>query len=195
MLDSVMTSHTLAFHHQLSCWVPPRPRCSSGTRAISCSYTNCSSQELFALVSPHRVCSGWSDSTELAFLCRLHHSRGKCTDPSAKKCLVMDADDEAVLNLIAECEWDLSNPPRNTSSSQKEQEDDFHSSQGTLLHPKAQRVQLAVGTVVLFRKLTFKCITFMKSCELVNISNLDYRIIKGKSHVFKSSIVIYYMMV
>ncbi|CAK6444238.1 unnamed protein product [Pipistrellus nathusii] len=60
---------------------------------------------------------------------RLHHSRVKCIDPSAKKCLVMDADDEAVLNLIAECEWDLSNPPRSTSSSQKEQEDDFHSSQ------------------------------------------------------------------
>lgn len=33
----------------------------------------------------------------------------------------MDADDEAVLNLIAECEWDLSNPPGSTSSSQKEQ--------------------------------------------------------------------------
>ncbi|XP_036164132.1 centrosomal protein of 72 kDa [Myotis myotis] len=60
---------------------------------------------------------------------RLHRSRVKCTDPSAKKGLVMDADDEAVLNLIAECEWDLSNPPRSTSSSQKEQEDDFHSSQ------------------------------------------------------------------
>lgn len=157
-----MTSHTLACHHQLSCWVPPRPHFSRGTRAISWSYINCSSQEPCgcagsALASPHRVCSGWSDSTELAFLCRLHHSRVKCTDPSAKKCLVMDADDEAVLNLIAECEWDLSNPPRSTSSSQKEQEDDFHSSQGTLLHPKAQRVQLALGTVVLFRKLTFKC--------------------------------------
>ncbi|KAM5331395.1 centrosomal protein of 72 kDa [Glossophaga mutica] len=65
-------------------------------------------------------------------LCRVgrpNHSRTKCTDPSAKKCLVMDADDEAVLNLIAECEWDLSNPPRSTSSSQKEQEEDFHSSQ------------------------------------------------------------------
>ncbi|XP_053769535.1 centrosomal protein of 72 kDa isoform X2 [Desmodus rotundus] len=60
---------------------------------------------------------------------RPNHSRAKCADPSAKKCLVMDADDEAVLNLIAECEWDLSNPPRSTSSSQKEQEDDFHSSQ------------------------------------------------------------------
>ncbi|XP_045704009.1 centrosomal protein of 72 kDa isoform X2 [Phyllostomus hastatus] len=60
---------------------------------------------------------------------RPNHSRAKCTDPSAKKCLVMNADDEAVLNLIAECEWDLSNPPRSTSCSQKEQEDDFHSSQ------------------------------------------------------------------
>ncbi|XP_023607603.1 centrosomal protein of 72 kDa isoform X2 [Myotis lucifugus] len=73
------------------------------------------------------------DSTQsLPAVCRggrLHHSRVKCPDPSAKKCLVMDADDEAVLNLIAECEWDLSNPPRSTSSSQKEQEDDFHSSQ------------------------------------------------------------------
>ena len=97
------------------------------------------------------VCPSWSDSTERASLCRPNHSRAKCADPSAKKCLVMDADDEAVLNLIAECEWDLSNPPRSTSSSQKEQEDDFHSSQGTLqLHPKAQRVQLALGTIGLF---------------------------------------------
>lgn len=128
----------------------------------------------------------------MAFLCRLHHSRVKCIDPSAKKCLVMDADDEAVLNLIAECEWDLSNPPRSTSSSQKEQEDDFHSSQGTLLRPKAQRVQLALGTGVFFRKLTFKYRAFMKSCVLVNISNLDYRIIKEEVYL---RIVIHYMVV
>lgn len=44
-------------------------------------------------------------------LCRPHHSQSQGTDSSAKKCLVMDADDEAVLSLIAECEWDLSNPP------------------------------------------------------------------------------------
>ncbi|XP_015418577.1 PREDICTED: centrosomal protein of 72 kDa [Myotis davidii] len=73
------------------------------------------------------------DSTQsFPAVCRVgrqHRSRVKCPDPSAKKSLVMDADDEAVLNLIAECEWDLSNPPRSTSSSQKEQEDDFHSSQ------------------------------------------------------------------
>ncbi|KAF4024545.1 hypothetical protein G4228_016283 [Cervus hanglu yarkandensis] len=60
---------------------------------------------------------------------RPHHSRVKCTDPSAKKCLVMDADDEAVLNLIAECEWDLSNPPGSMSSSQKESEASLQSSQ------------------------------------------------------------------
>nr|XP_055164427.1 centrosomal protein of 72 kDa isoform X3 [Nyctereutes procyonoides] len=60
---------------------------------------------------------------------RLCHSRAMCADPSAKKCLVMDADDEAVLNLIAECEWDLSNPPGSTSSSLRERETDLHSSQ------------------------------------------------------------------
>ncbi|XP_070102251.1 centrosomal protein of 72 kDa isoform X6 [Equus caballus] len=57
------------------------------------------------------------------------HSRARCTDSSAKKCLVMDADDEAVLNLIAECEWGLSNPPGSKSSSQKERETDLPSSQ------------------------------------------------------------------
>ncbi|XP_070332520.1 centrosomal protein of 72 kDa isoform X1 [Odocoileus virginianus] len=65
---------------------------------------------------------------------RPHHSRVKCTDPSAKKCLVMDADDEAVLNLIAECEWDLSNPPGNMSSSQKESEASLQSSQAESRH-------------------------------------------------------------
>lgn len=50
----------------------------------------------------------------------------------------MDADDEAVLNLIAECEWGLSNPPG--SSSQKECESDFHGPQGArLLPPEGQR--------------------------------------------------------
>ncbi|XP_021487115.1 centrosomal protein of 72 kDa isoform X1 [Meriones unguiculatus] len=57
---------------------------------------------------------------------RPYHSRNRCADTLAKKCLVMDADDEAVLNLIAECEWDLSNPPGSTSSSQKEHEADLY---------------------------------------------------------------------
>ncbi|XP_021542763.1 centrosomal protein of 72 kDa [Neomonachus schauinslandi] len=71
------------------------------------------------------------------------HSRAPCTDPSAKKCLVMDADDEAVLNLIAECEWDLSNPPGSASSSQREREADLHSSQESrhLLSPQSVQHQ------------------------------------------------------
>nr|XP_019600158.1 PREDICTED: centrosomal protein of 72 kDa isoform X2 [Rhinolophus sinicus] len=70
-------------------------------------------------------------------------SRAKCTDPSAKKCLVVDVDDEAVLSLIAECEWDLSNPPGSTSSSQKEREADFHSPQESrhLLNPQSIQYQ------------------------------------------------------
>ncbi|KAM5260348.1 centrosomal protein of 72 kDa isoform 2-T2 [Hipposideros larvatus] len=70
-------------------------------------------------------------------------SRAKCTDPSAKKCLVMDVDDEAVLSLIAECEWDLSNPPGSTSYSQKEREADFHSPQESrhLLSPQPVQYQ------------------------------------------------------
>ncbi|KAM4875980.1 centrosomal protein of 72 kDa isoform 2-T2 [Thomomys bottae] len=60
---------------------------------------------------------------------RPHHSRARCTDALAKKCLVMDEDDEAVLNLIAECEWDLSNPPGSTSASQKELEADLQLAQ------------------------------------------------------------------
>ncbi|XP_034854675.1 centrosomal protein of 72 kDa isoform X4 [Mirounga leonina] len=71
------------------------------------------------------------------------HSRALCTDPSAKKCLVMDADDKAVLNLIAECEWDLSNPPGSASSSQREREADLHSSQESrhLLSPQSVQHQ------------------------------------------------------
>ncbi|VCX40045.1 unnamed protein product [Gulo gulo] len=71
------------------------------------------------------------------------HSRALCADPSAKKCLVMDADDEAVLNLIAECEWDLSNPPGSTGSSQTEREADLHCSQESrhLLSPRSAQPQ------------------------------------------------------
>ncbi|XP_043457851.1 centrosomal protein of 72 kDa isoform X2 [Prionailurus bengalensis] len=74
---------------------------------------------------------------------RPRHSRATCADPSAKKCLVMDADDEAVLNLIAECEWDLSNPPRSTSSSQRGREANLPSSQESrhLLSPQSVQYQ------------------------------------------------------
>lgn len=73
-------------------------------------------------------------------------SRAKCTDPSAKKCLVMDADDEAVLNLIAECEWGLSNPPG--SSSQKERESDFHGPQESRRPLSPQSAQHQCGDSV-----------------------------------------------
>uniref|UniRef100_A0A2K6TAD3 Centrosomal protein of 72 kDa n=1 Tax=Saimiri boliviensis boliviensis TaxID=39432 RepID=A0A2K6TAD3_SAIBB len=53
---------------------------------------------------------------------RPHHPRARGTEASAKQSLVMDADDEAVLSLIAECEWDLGRPPGSASSSQKERE-------------------------------------------------------------------------
>ncbi|XP_076972876.1 centrosomal protein of 72 kDa isoform X2 [Tamandua tetradactyla] len=61
---------------------------------------------------------------------RTRHSRTPCTDSLPQQCLVMDADDEAVLNLIAECEWGLSNRPGSAGSSQKEHEAESHSSQG-----------------------------------------------------------------
>ncbi|XP_069412442.1 centrosomal protein of 72 kDa isoform X11 [Ovis canadensis] len=76
---------------------------------------------------------------------RPHHSRVKGTDSSAKKCLVMDADDEAVLSLIAECEWDLSNPPGGMSSSQKESEASLQSSQESRHRLSSQAAQHQCG--------------------------------------------------
>uniref|UniRef100_F7GVH7 Centrosomal protein of 72 kDa n=1 Tax=Macaca mulatta TaxID=9544 RepID=F7GVH7_MACMU len=69
--------------------------------------------------------------------------RAKCTEALAKQSLVMDADDEAVLNLIAECEWDLGRPPGSTSSSQKEREADSLGSQESrhLLSPQLVQYQ------------------------------------------------------
>ncbi|KAM9254345.1 centrosomal protein of 72 kDa [Dugong dugon] len=73
---------------------------------------------------------------------RPHHSRAKCAD-SLSKCPVLDADDEAVLNLIAECEWDLSNPPGSAGSSQRERETDVPSSQESrpVLSPQSAQHQ------------------------------------------------------
>nr|XP_005556584.1 PREDICTED: centrosomal protein of 72 kDa isoform X2 [Macaca fascicularis] len=74
---------------------------------------------------------------------RLCRPRAKCTEALAKQSLVMDADDEAVLNLIAECEWDLGRPPGSTSSSQKEREADSRGSQESrhLLSPQLVQYQ------------------------------------------------------
>lgn len=70
----------------------------------------------------------------------------------------MDADDEAVLNLIAECEWDLSNPPGSTSSSQREREADLRSSQGRLLlHHRGAVGPACAGVLVIPGLLTHSC--------------------------------------
>ncbi|XP_053449811.1 centrosomal protein of 72 kDa isoform X2 [Nycticebus coucang] len=76
---------------------------------------------------------------------RPRHSRATCTDALARKCAVMDADDEAVLNLIAECEWDLSNPPGSTSSGQKEREADMQGSQESKHLPSPRSVRHQCG--------------------------------------------------
>nr|XP_004666172.2 centrosomal protein of 72 kDa isoform X1 [Jaculus jaculus] len=56
-------------------------------------------------------------------------SRARSADALASKRLAMDADDEAVLNLIAECEWDLRNPPGSPGSGRKELDADLHHAQ------------------------------------------------------------------
>ncbi|RXM97029.1 Centrosomal protein of 72 kDa [Acipenser ruthenus] len=48
----------------------------------------------------------------------------------SKKCSVLDEDDEAVLNLIAKCNWDLSKPPVITGSVKKAQEAELYPLQG-----------------------------------------------------------------
>ncbi|XP_074844028.1 centrosomal protein of 72 kDa isoform X2 [Carettochelys insculpta] len=47
----------------------------------------------------------------------------------SRKCSVMDEEDEAVLNLITKCEWDLSKPLRITGSAKKDPQVEFHSLQ------------------------------------------------------------------
>ncbi|XP_067326245.1 centrosomal protein of 72 kDa isoform X1 [Anolis sagrei] len=54
------------------------------------------------------------------------HPRAEYINVMSKKCLVMDEDDEAVLNLIAKCEWDLHKPRRLTGSSQTNPDVKFH---------------------------------------------------------------------
>ncbi|XP_062981276.1 centrosomal protein of 72 kDa [Elgaria multicarinata webbii] len=54
------------------------------------------------------------------------HPRVVHVNTMSKKCLLMDADDEAVLNLVAKCEWDLSKPPGVTGSSKRVPAVEFH---------------------------------------------------------------------
>uniref|UniRef100_A0A8D0G841 Centrosomal protein of 72 kDa n=1 Tax=Sphenodon punctatus TaxID=8508 RepID=A0A8D0G841_SPHPU len=59
----------------------------------------------------------------------LRKPRVEYINSMSKKCSVMDEDDEAVLNLIAKCEWELSKPPGITGSSKKNPEVKFHNLQ------------------------------------------------------------------
>ncbi|XP_049563845.1 LOW QUALITY PROTEIN: centrosomal protein of 72 kDa [Orcinus orca] len=73
--------------------------------------------------------------------------RSQVSCPLGQEVLVMDADDEAALNLIAECGWGLSSPPGSTSSSQQEQEASFQRSKsqyGLLCWPLVARLSCAV---------------------------------------------------
>ncbi|XP_075444714.1 centrosomal protein of 72 kDa [Ascaphus truei] len=51
----------------------------------------------------------------------------------SKKYSLLDDDDEAVLNLIAKCKWNLNNPLRITGSAKRDQEAELHSLQGIRL--------------------------------------------------------------
>lgn len=44
----------------------------------------------------------------------------------SRKCSVLDEEDEAVLNLIAKCEWELSKPPGVTGSAKRDPEVELH---------------------------------------------------------------------
>ncbi|XP_036601629.1 centrosomal protein of 72 kDa [Trichosurus vulpecula] len=66
---------------------------------------------------------------------RDRHSRTKYIDSPTKKCSVMDAEDEAVLTLIAKCQLDLSKPPGIISASKKDcAVPEFHNLQGQARH-------------------------------------------------------------
>ncbi|KAJ6657844.1 hypothetical protein lerEdw1_001894 [Lerista edwardsae] len=56
------------------------------------------------------------------------HPRVACISSMSKKCMVMDDDDEALLNVIAKSEWDLNNPPGVTGSAQRNPAVEFHNS-------------------------------------------------------------------
>ncbi|XP_072860016.2 centrosomal protein of 72 kDa isoform X1 [Pogona vitticeps] len=54
------------------------------------------------------------------------HPRAKYISAMSKKCLAMDEDDEAVLNFIAKCSWDVHKPPGITGSSKRNPAVEFH---------------------------------------------------------------------
>ncbi|XP_033848602.3 centrosomal protein of 72 kDa isoform X1 [Acipenser ruthenus] len=89
----------------------------------------------------------------------------------SKKCSVLDEDDEAVLNLIAKCNWDLSKPPVITGSVKKAQEAELYPLQG---NPKKDVQGLngyhdgdetATSKQVIQDSETQKCVKFLEPNE------------------------------
>ncbi|GCB60681.1 hypothetical protein scyTo_0009217 [Scyliorhinus torazame] len=58
------------------------------------------------------------------------HPRAEFVNSLTKKCSELDEDDEAVLNLIAKCGWDLNKPPGVTGSAKSVPEAKLHNLQG-----------------------------------------------------------------
>ncbi|XP_067856654.1 centrosomal protein of 72 kDa [Heptranchias perlo] len=61
---------------------------------------------------------------------RPRHLRAAFVSSLTKKCSALDEDDEAVLNLIAKCGWDLSEPSGITGSAKSAPEAELHNLQG-----------------------------------------------------------------
>ncbi|XP_045422484.1 centrosomal protein of 72 kDa isoform X2 [Lemur catta] len=86
--------------------------------------------------------SGESASAALT-VGRPRRPRAEGSGPPARTCSAVDADDEAVLSLIAECAWDLRRPPVGAGSAQQGHEADSRGSQESrhLLSPWSARHQ------------------------------------------------------
>ncbi|KAK1173347.1 centrosomal protein of 72 kDa-like isoform X2 [Acipenser oxyrinchus oxyrinchus] len=89
----------------------------------------------------------------------------------SKKCSVLDEDDEAVLNLIAKCNWDLSKPPVITGSVKKAQEAELYPLQGNPkkavqgLNGYHDGDETATSKQVIQDSETQKCVKFLEPNE------------------------------
>nr|XP_006113108.1 centrosomal protein of 72 kDa [Pelodiscus sinensis] len=72
---------------------------------------------------------GSSSAAKVDEIERSGHPRIAYISSMSRKCSRMDEEDEAVLNLITKCEWDLSKPLGITGSAKKDPEVEFHSLQ------------------------------------------------------------------
>ncbi|KAL8165818.1 UNVERIFIED_CONTAM: hypothetical protein K2H54_055317 [Gekko kuhli] len=73
------------------------------------------------------------------------HKRAEYVYSLSKKCLVMDEDDEAVLNLIAKCDWALRKPLGVTGSAKRDPEVQFHTSNKCRHLPDSSKPPVAVN--------------------------------------------------